>query len=47
MKKFFEKFRKKKKLKIFTLGPPNGALKIGPNVKKARFQGAEKAKNRS
>ena len=33
--------------KIFTLGPPNGPLKIGSNVKKARSQGAEKAKNRS
>ena len=34
-------------MKKFTLGPPNGALKLGSNVKKVRFQGAEKAKNRS
>ena len=46
LQKFFEKFRKKF-LKNFTLGPPNGPLKIAPNVKKSRFQGAEKAKNRS
>ena len=43
----FLKISEKKFFKIFTLGPPNGTFKIGPNVKKSRFQGAEKAQNRS
>ena len=43
----FLKNSEKKFFKIFTLGTFNGPLKIAPNVKKSRFQGAEKAQNRS
>ena len=43
----FLKISEKKFFKIFTLGTFNGPLKIAPNVKKSRFQGAEKAQNRS